>query len=71
MRNPYPHELAVGDVYFSPILAVLFISFAASVLTVFLLDRMKISRWFYLPEYIFIAIMIIYMVLIDRYWIRF
>lgn len=71
MSNPFPHELSISDVYFSPILPALLIAFFAAVLTVLLLNKLKLSRFFYAPAYVFIAIMVLYLVLIDAYWIKF
>jgi len=71
MTNNFPHELSLGDVYFSPILPVLLFAFLASVVTVMVLNKLKISRLFVAPPYIFMAIMALYMVLIDHYWIKF
>ena len=71
MTNSYPHELSLGDVYFSPILPVMFLSFLGAVITVLLLNKLKLSRYLYAPPYVFVAIMTLYMVLIDRFWIKF
>ena len=71
MTNNFPHELSLGDVYFSPILPVLLFAFLASVVTVMVLNKLKISRLFVAPPYIFMAIMALYMVLIDHFWIKF
>ncbi len=71
MTNPYPHELSMGDVYYSPILSVAVLSFLAALLTVMLLNKLKLSRYLYAPSYVFIAIMALYMVLIDTFWIKF
>jgi amino acid permease len=71
LSNPYPHELALGDVYFTPVLAVLVFAFLAAVITVGLMDRLKLSRWFYAPSYVFLAILLLYMILIDYFWIKF
>ena len=71
MINPYPHELSLGDVYFSPILLVIVISFLAAGVTVLVLNKLKLSRFIIAPSYVFIAIMALYMVLIDTFWIRF
>ena len=71
MENNFPHELSLGDVYFSPILPVLLFAFLASVFTVMVLNKLKISRLFVAPPYVFIAIMALYMVLIDHFWIKF
>lgn len=71
MNNPFPHELSIGDVYYSPLLLVLGIAFFASLLTVMILNKLKLTRYLYAPSYVFIAIMALYVVLIDVYWIKF
>ncbi|HHB74928.1 MAG TPA: DUF1656 domain-containing protein [Desulfobulbus sp.] len=69
--NNYPHELAIGDVYLAPFLPALMVAFMATLVTVMILNKCKLSRFFYAPAYVFIAIMTLYLVLIDTFWIRF
>ncbi len=69
--NPWPHELCICDVCFSPVLPALFFAFLAALVTVTVLNKLKLSRWFYAPPYVFVAIMTLYLVAIDRWWIRF
>jgi hypothetical protein len=71
MTNPYPHELSVVDVYFSPLLLVAFLAFVAALVTVMLLNKLKLTRYLYAPSYVFISIMALYIVLIDTFWIKF
>jgi len=71
MSNPFPHELSIGDVYFSPLLPAVLLAFFAALVTVMALNRLKLSRYFFAPAYVFIAIMALYLVLIDTYWIKF
>ncbi len=71
MTNSFPHELSIGDVYFSPLLPALFFAFFAALVTVMIMNRLKLSRWFYAPAYVFLAIMTLYLVLIDTLWIKF
>ncbi len=71
MNNPFPHELSAGDVYYSPLLLVAFLSFLAALITVMILNKLKLTRYLYAPSYVFIAIMALYMVLIDTFWIKF
>ena len=71
MTNQFPHELSIGDVYYSPLLLVIFLSFLAALITVMVLNKLKLTRYFYAPSYVFIAIMALYMVLIDTFWIKF
>ncbi|HQR73840.1 MAG TPA: DUF1656 domain-containing protein [Sulfurovum sp.] len=69
--NPYPHELSLGDVYYSPLLLVALLAFIAALITVTLLNKFKLTRYFYAPAYVFVAIMLLYALLIDAVWIQF
>jgi len=71
MTNPYPHELSIGDVYFSPMLLVVVLAFLAAGITVLILNKIKLSRYIFSPPYVFVSIMVLYMVLIDAFWIKF
>ncbi|SFZ98235.1 hypothetical protein MNB_SV-5-830 [hydrothermal vent metagenome] len=71
MTNQFPHELSIGDVYFSPILAVIILSFLATVVTVLLMNKLKLSRYLYAPSYVFVSLVVLYMILIDTFWIKF
>jgi hypothetical protein len=71
MSNPFPHELSAGDVYYSPLLLVAFLSFMAALVTVMVFNKLKLTRYLYAPSYVFIAFMALYMVLIDTFWIKF
>jgi hypothetical protein len=71
MNNLYPHELQFGDVYVAPVIVVLGMAFIASLFTAVVLNKTKLAKWFVLPQYVFLAIMILYVVVIDKYFIRF
>ena len=71
MTNPFPHELSIGDVYYSPLILVALLSFLAALITVIVLNKLKLTRYIYAPSYVFIAIMALYAVLIDTFWIKF
>jgi hypothetical protein len=66
-----PHEISLGDVYVSPMLLVIILAFLASGISVIIFNKLKLSRYVYAPSYVFIAIMLLYMILIDHYWIKF
>jgi hypothetical protein len=71
MSNPYPHELAIGDVYFSPVLAALTLALAATWLTVIVLNKLRLSRFVLYPSTTFLAIMVFYVLALDHWLIRF
>ena len=70
MIGSCPHELAIGDVYFSPMLAVVAMSLVATWLTVVVLNKLRWSRFVSYPSATFLAIMVFYVMLIDHYWIK-
>lgn len=66
----FAHELAAGDVYFSPLLLVLFLAFIAAALSGVILNKLRLSQYIIYPPLSFIAMMVIFVVLIDHYLIK-
>jgi hypothetical protein len=68
--NEMPHELAWGDVYYSPLIPVFSVALIASWLTITVLNKMRLSRYIVFPNATFIALMVAYMLLLDQLWIK-
>jgi len=66
-----PHELAIGDVYYSPILLVIILSLIATWITVTILNKTRLSRLIAFPSTTFMAIMLLYVVGIDHFFLQF
>ena len=66
-----PSEFAIGGVYFPPLLIASFLGVLATVLTVMLLNRYRLSRFFFFPPLIFVALAVIYTGLIGTFLIPF
>ncbi len=66
----FPHELALGDVYVSPLLIVIILSFMATGLTTVILNKLRLSSYFFHLPLSYLAIMMLYIVLIDAYFIK-
>lgn len=66
-----PHELAVGDIYYSPLLLVVVLSLIATWVTVAILNKTRLSRFIAFPSTTFIAIMLLYVVGIDHFFLQF
>jgi len=58
--HPNPHELYIGEVFFSPMLLDAVLGLAAASLTARLLNRFRLSRYFYHPPLVLIALAVIY-----------
>jgi len=62
-----PSEFAIGGVYFPPLLIAGFFGLAAAVLTAYLLNRFRLSRFFFYPPLVFLALAVIYTSFIGTY----
>ncbi len=65
--NQIPHEFAVGGVFMPPLLVAALLGAVAAFLTARLLNRYRLSKYFFYPPLVFLALMIIYTVLIDKF----
>lgn len=65
-----PHELNLGDVLFPPMLLAGILGLVAAWLTARLLNRFRLSRYFYYPPLVLIALTVIYIGLISIFLIR-
>ena len=55
-----PHELYVGEIFFPPMLLDAALGLVAAVITARLLNRFRLSRYFYYPSLVLIALAVIY-----------
>ena len=68
--NMIPHEFAVGEVLMPPLLVVSIFGVIAAVVTTRLLDRCRLSKYFFYPPLVFLALIVIYTVLFGTFIIR-
>jgi hypothetical protein len=68
--NSVPHELAWGDVYFSPVLPVICIALIGAWLTIGVLNKARLSRYIVFPNGTFLALMCLYILLMNAFWIK-
>ena len=68
--NRVPHELALGDVYLSPLLPVIALSLIAAWITITVLNKLRLSRYIMFPSSTFLALMATYVLLLDALWIK-
>ncbi len=66
-----PYEFAIGGVYFSPLLIASTIGVAAAALTALVLNRYRLSRFFFYPPLVFLALAVVYTGLIGSFLVRF
>lgn len=66
---PYPHEFTIFGIYLPPMLVAATLGLAATILTTRLLNRYRLSRHFANPSLSFLAMTVIYTVLIGTLFI--
>jgi len=62
-----PKEFAIGGIYFPPLLIAGLLGVVATTLTVVLLNRYRLSRLFYYPPLVFLALAVLYTGLIGTF----
>jgi hypothetical protein len=65
--NLIPSEFAVGGVYFPPMLIAALMGLVLAWLTAHLLNRYRLSRFFFYPPLVLLALVVIYTVLIGTF----
>jgi hypothetical protein len=68
--NNIPHELAIGDVYLSPLLPVFSCALLGAWVSIIILNKMRLSRYIMFPSATFLTLMTLYIMLMNAFWIR-
>jgi hypothetical protein len=66
-----PTEFAIGGVYMPPLLIAAILGTLLAVLTARLLNRTRLSRYFFYPPLVFVALTVIFTVLVGAVLIPF
>ncbi|WP_309396530.1 DUF1656 domain-containing protein [Cerasicoccus maritimus] len=61
---PVPHEFTIGGVMMPPLFVSAWLGLVASIITAKLLNRFRLARFFFYPPLVFMAMMVIYTLLI-------
>ncbi|MDH3772277.1 MAG: DUF1656 domain-containing protein [Nitrospirota bacterium] len=62
-----PSEVAIGGIYFPPLLIASILGVIAAALTGLALNRYRLSRFFWYPPLVFLALAVIYSGLIGTF----
>lgn len=65
-----PHELALGDVYLSPVLPVFTVALLGAWLSSVVLNKLRLSRYIIFPSTTFLTLMTLYILLMNAFWIK-
>jgi hypothetical protein len=64
-----PHEFAIGEVYFPPLLIAAVLGVLAAVLSAQVLNRYRLSRYFFYPPLVFLSLSVVYTILFGTFLI--
>lgn len=64
---PIPHEFAIGGVYLPPLLIAATLGVLGAIVSARLLNRYRLSRYFFYPPVVMLALMAVYTVLIGTF----
>ena len=65
-----PNELAIAGIFMPPLLLAALLGVAGAALTASALDRARLSRFFFYPPLVFVALAVIYTSLIGTFVIK-
>lgn len=66
---PLPHELSFAGIYFPPLLLASVLGMTAAMSTAYMLDRYRLSRFLANPPAVFLALGVIYTILIGTLFV--
>jgi len=68
--NQMPHEFAIAGIYLPPLLIATLLGFFAALATANLLNRYRLSKYFFYPQLVFLEMVVIYTVLFGTFVIK-
>ncbi len=68
--NQMPHEFAIAGIYLPPLLIATLLGFFAALGTANLLNRYRLSKYFFYPQLVFLEMVVIYTVLFGTFVIK-
>jgi hypothetical protein len=68
--NQMPHEFAISGVYMPPLLIASMLGVIAAMVTARLLNRYRLSKYFFYPPLVLLALMVIYTLFFGMFVIK-
>ena len=68
--NQIPHEFAIAGIYLPPLLIATLLGFVAALATANILNRYRLSKYFYYPQLMFLEMVVIYTILFGTFVIK-
>jgi len=63
--NQIPHEIAIGGIYMPPLFMALILGTVLAIVAAKLLNKYRLSKYFYYPPLVFVAMVVIFTVFVE------
>jgi len=67
MLIPIPHEFAIGGIYVPPMLIAALLGILGALITARLLNYYRLSKYFFYPPLVSLALMVVYTIFIGTF----
>ena len=64
---PIPHEFTLGGIFMPPLLIAAFFGLLAAIASALLLNRYRLSRYFFYPPLVLVSLAVIYTIVIGTF----
>ncbi|WP_309384734.1 DUF1656 domain-containing protein [Cerasicoccus frondis] len=61
---PSPHEFSIGGVFMPPLFVAAWLGLIASIITAKILNRFRLARFFFYPPVVYLAMLVLYTLVI-------
>jgi hypothetical protein len=63
--NQIPHEIAMGGIYMPPLFVAALMGIVLAIIAAKILNKYRLSKYFFYPPLVFVAMVVIFTVLVE------
>jgi hypothetical protein len=63
--NQIPHEIAIGGIYMPPLFVAALMGIVLAIIVARILNKYRLSKYFFYPPLVFVAMVVIFTVLVE------
>jgi hypothetical protein len=64
--NQIPHEIAIGGIYMPPLFVAALMGIVLAIIAAKILNKYRLSKYFFYPPLVFVAMVVIFTVLVEN-----
>jgi hypothetical protein len=63
--NQIPHEIAIGGIYMPPLFVAALMGIVLAIIVARILNKYRLSKYFFYPPLVFVAMVVMFTVLVE------